>query len=288
MSVLKKIKTFCLKNSHKAHYKFVLKSWTALSDLNALSRALESKRFSEHLDPVVLQCPEGRRILVLAPHPDDDVFSSGGTLLHARAQGASVTVVYLTSGENPSHGAGGGLTEKARRRIEEARAVAERFGTTIECWEHPARAFPIDIDTIERLRCTIATVRPDVIFLPFIADDHIDHRRTAALWYAACRNGEWDGEVWAYQVYSTLLSNVLVDITDVIVEKEQMVRMWSSQMEKRDWAHYLRGLAAVNARFLKTNEPRYAEAFFVVPGFEYLTLCAQYFGEESGARTKDL
>jgi glucosamine-6-phosphate deaminase len=42
--------------------------------------------------------PEGRRVLVFSPHPDDDVISMGG-ILHKLAQnGNQITVAYMTSG----------------------------------------------------------------------------------------------------------------------------------------------------------------------------------------------
>ncbi len=40
------------------------------------------------------------RVLVLAPHPDDESLATGNLLLRARAAGASVLVAFLTSGEN--------------------------------------------------------------------------------------------------------------------------------------------------------------------------------------------
>ncbi len=42
--------------------------------------------------------PEGRRVIVFSPHPDDDVISMGG-ILHKLAQnGNEITVAYMTSG----------------------------------------------------------------------------------------------------------------------------------------------------------------------------------------------
>jgi glucosamine-6-phosphate deaminase len=42
--------------------------------------------------------PEGRRVLIFSPHPDDDVISMGG-ILHKLAQnGNEITVAYMTSG----------------------------------------------------------------------------------------------------------------------------------------------------------------------------------------------
>lgn len=42
--------------------------------------------------------PEPSRVLVFSPHPDDDVISMGGTLIHLVDQGHEVHVAYMTSG----------------------------------------------------------------------------------------------------------------------------------------------------------------------------------------------
>jgi len=39
------------------------------------------------------------RIMIVAPHPDDDILGAGGTMAEAAAAGASVLVVYLTNGD---------------------------------------------------------------------------------------------------------------------------------------------------------------------------------------------
>ncbi len=42
---------------------------------------------------------QGERVLVLAPHPDDEVLGAGGTLVDFLAQGHQVLVVFLTAGD---------------------------------------------------------------------------------------------------------------------------------------------------------------------------------------------
>ncbi|MCX7844756.1 MAG: PIG-L family deacetylase [Candidatus Bipolaricaulota bacterium] len=41
----------------------------------------------------------GERVLVLAPHPDDEVLGAGGAIVDLLAQGAQVLVVFLTNGD---------------------------------------------------------------------------------------------------------------------------------------------------------------------------------------------
>ena len=143
---------------------------------------------------------------------------------------------------------------------------------------YPIKGIKIDKEVITRIRMAHEETKADIILLPFIADDHDDHRRASHLFYEAFKDGAIPhAEVWAYQVYSSVIPNVVVDITDVMGEKMKLVNMWKSQSGERDWGHYIRGLNAVNSRFLKTNEARYAECFFVVPAIEYLKLCGIYF-----------
>ncbi|MBI4135754.1 PIG-L family deacetylase [Candidatus Uhrbacteria bacterium] len=255
----------------RAAYKFVMKDWLALSDLGALSRVLESKRFSQNLGPVVMECPQGKRILVLAPHPDDDVFGAGGVLIRSIAAGAKVKTVCITGGEQA------GEDETAAVREKETRQAAEVLKNEVEFWQYPARTWRVEEKIKDRLRAIVAQWKPDTIFLPFLADDHEDHRRTSELWYQTFKDASLSCEVWAYQVYSTVLPNVVVDVTEVMEDKLRLVRMHKSQMQKRDWVHYIKGLNAFNVRWLKTREPRYAETFFVVPAKDYVELCRIYY-----------
>ncbi len=48
--------------------------------------------------PLCEECP-GERVLVISPHPDDDVLALGGTIAQLRLDGRCVLVVFLTNGD---------------------------------------------------------------------------------------------------------------------------------------------------------------------------------------------
>jgi len=262
-----------MRNPTKANYKFVLRDWMGLRDLDALAGVLESKRFSQNLEPILMDRPDAKKILVFSPHPDDDVLSSGGVLLKCIKQGVNIKVIYITSGTNPN-------SQDSDRQVleDETMRVARQFGTNVEFWRYDKKSIPLDEKILQKFRSAVKTFQPEAVFIPFLADDHIDHRECSKLFYEAFK-GERSSkfEVWAYQVYSTVLPNVVVDITDVMDQKIELINIWESQKRSRDWAHYIKGLNAFNCRFLKTNQARYAETFFVVPGHEYIALCKNYF-----------
>jgi GlcNAc-PI de-N-acetylase len=81
-------------------------------------------------NPALLWQPEGKKIVVLAPHMDDEVIGCGGTLYKHIQRGATVTVIYLTDGRY------GGkrpppLPEDARGGTEQVSLSSEN---TRPCW----------------------------------------------------------------------------------------------------------------------------------------------------------
>ena len=246
-------------------YKWVVRQWLELPDLDAASELLNTMRFTMNLRPQELDRPHGRSLAVIAPHPDDEIIGPGGTLMKAKSAGASIDVVYLPPRDGGEWGG---------RRTEAERACSESG--------FRARFLPSASGAAEGLAATMAELRPDVVFLPFVLDDHPDHREASRTLALAWAGAPWapTPEVWAYQVYSTLLPNVIVDVTAVIERKKSAIRLYDSQMKRRDWAHFAAGLNAFNSR-LKQNSPAacFIEAFFVSPMEDYLALCRDYLAK---------
>ena len=52
----------------------------------------------------MLDVPDATRLLVIAPHPDDEVLGAGGLMQRVKATGGAVRVVYLTDGDGYPEG----------------------------------------------------------------------------------------------------------------------------------------------------------------------------------------
>lgn len=251
-------------------YQFFIRDWITLSDLQGANDMLATMRFSQNLQPLQRSAPDADRILVIAPHPDDESIGPGGTLLKALKKKVNLLVLYLTCG----------TSENSNLLQSEAFRIASAYRYDSVFLNYHSKNIPVNNEALLQFSKIINDFSPEVVFLPFLLDDHDDHRRASHLLFLAQskRFLQCNFVVWAYQVYTTLLPNVIVDITDIILEKKQWIKMWTIQNKTRNWAHFTLGLNAFNQRFLLNSaEAKYAEGFFVLPLKEYLNYCRLYF-----------
>lgn len=133
------------------------------------------------------------RVMMFAPHPDDESLAAGIFLQRAVAAGASVRVVYATDGERncwPQRV----LERKVRirdedrrrwgaRRQGEALAALQLLGVAPDCVEFlslPDQGVTDLLlqgsrDTMQRLADVIGDWRPTHLLMPSTADTHPDH-----------------------------------------------------------------------------------------------------------------
>jgi LmbE family N-acetylglucosaminyl deacetylase len=124
-----------------------------------------------------LWSPKAGPLLVVSPHPDDEVLGAGGLIRRWSAQGHRVVVLSVTDGEAAYPG-WPGLNEIRRRELDRALEVlCDRPVSTIRlALEDGAvrRRIPALIGALE---CLCAG-RPTVV-APFEADGHPDHEAVA-------------------------------------------------------------------------------------------------------------
>ncbi len=214
----------------------------------------------------------GQQILVVAPHPDDEVVGCAGTLLLHVRSGDSVCIAYVTDGSR-SRAGGLGPEEMRRQRKLEADAAAkslqvdrfEWFGLTEGEWNFEELWPPL----LGLLRQT----SPQLIYAPSRVDFHPEHRKVAhGMSLLFSREGVKPAEaavrVCQLQVPLTpLLANQVVDCSGVAGRFEATLKVYRSQSANLGRALRMRRYAARFYGFRK-----YAEEFWQMPVMEYCRL----------------
>ncbi|KPK66357.1 hypothetical protein AMJ71_02615 [candidate division TA06 bacterium SM1_40] len=238
------------------------------------------KAGDEALYPRLIEKPEARRVIVLSPHPDDDVIACGGTLVKHHRAGDHITSFYLTDGRkgDPSWGDEEDL-------VRERKAEAERAARIIGIDElvflgEPDLRLRVTAGLVQKLVGMLKDGRPDIVYLPFMLDYHPDHRAANALFVAACRDGADVPAILAYEAWTPLIPNRIVDITDEMAVKCEAIGEHRTQTKNIEYIRLVKGLNAYRTLHAP-RECEYAEAFFAAPRERYLQLWDYVEGEAS-------
>ena len=209
--------------------------------------------------------PTGRRVLVLAPHPDDETLGCGGTLALHRNAGDAVQVVFLTDGcQGDPSGQCEMETYVQMRRKEAVSACAVLGIHEVVFWDYPDRRLCECKDAVERLADVVSAFGPQRIYAPSPLEFHPDHRAAACLvWeFIQKASGFSDLEIAFYEVNQPICVNTLVDITPVLSQKQAALACYGSQLQVRPYADVCLGLN----RFRSLTLPQgctHAEGYFV-------------------------
>ncbi len=129
----------------------------------------------------------GRRVLVVAPHPDDDVIGCGGTLYGLARSGIQPTVLYVTDGRaSHPHSSRFPPSRLALLREREALAALHELGistTAIFLRVHDGTLSSLERERrewiVERIHDALCSLKIDTILGPWPHDPHTDHVATA-------------------------------------------------------------------------------------------------------------
>jgi len=185
-------------------------------------------------EPRPLELPEPTRLVVVAPHPDDETLAAGGLLQRVHAGGGIVRIIMVTDGDGyveaaaayrhtPAPGPADYRALGARRRRELVRAV-RALGLSPEgvvrlrapddslaaLWDAPDRQFvsphtgrgPLrGRELLAKLRRAIETARPTLIVYPDPRDTHADHAAAGRFTRAALATSRMTARELTYLVH---------------------------------------------------------------------------------------
>lgn len=219
--------------------------------------------------PEIWSRPPRGRVLLVAPHPDDETLGAGGTLRHHVMQGDPVRILVLTAGL--AGDPGGSRTPEGLRatRERESREAAGVLGVSdVVFWGLPdgRQISTEDLRVlIPPLREAIRDYAPDLVYCPWEGECHVDHFSTFLLCRGAVTECGPGTRLLGYEVWNPSLPDVIVDISETHDVKRRALACHRSQTTHTDLDRAISGLNAHRALFLPRGAS-YGEAFVRVAG----------------------
>jgi LmbE family N-acetylglucosaminyl deacetylase len=216
--------------------------------------------------------PGGGRILIVAPHPDDEAIGCVGTVLAHVAAGDRVWVAIATDGRRARTGRDPQTVAAARRA--EAQAAAKLMQVERLEWLGFAEGDWRIEELAARLRSLLDELAPDVVYAPSRIDFHPEHLKVAhalalALEGEAARRPR-DVTVRIYPVSVPLtprLVNLIADVSGVIPHCRAVLAAYASQAASIECSYRQRRYGALLQRM--SGE---IEEFWQLPAERYVRL----------------
>ena len=197
-----------------------------------------------------------KRIVVIAPHPDDEVLGCGATISKYVHNGYEVFVVVATKGIPEMYS-----KESVAKVRKEAREIHEFLGIKDTIFlDFPAprlNVFP-ECEISLAFSDILKTIKPSILFIPHPSDLHQDH---IAVYRSAIVSARpiYDyviGMVCCYETLSetnwfpvsmnnSFMPNLYIDVSNYFEKKLHAMKMYKSQIMQYPHCRSLEGMNAL-------------------------------------------
>jgi LmbE family N-acetylglucosaminyl deacetylase len=170
--------------------------------------------------------------LVLAPHPDDEVFGCGGVIMRHVEAGDPVHVIIVSDGGFQDIMSGVDKTVYVQRRQEESVNAGRilGYGTPL-FWGLADRDIEYGEKLVRKIISAIDSTGAALVYAPSIFEVHPDHRALGMTAIEAVRRSNEARQIAMYEVGVPLRPNVLLDITDLIERKQAAMACFASHYD---------------------------------------------------------
>jgi len=217
------------------------------------------------------------KVLVIAPHPDDEVLGCGGTIKKYVAENHDVSLCIVTKAYTPDWSAD--FIENRKKEIECAtKALGIKKTVYLDL---PT----VKLDTIpqkelnDKIAGCVKDIEPDVVFIPFFGDINKDHKLVSEAAMVALRPipGGSVTKVYFYEVLSEtewgkptqesadiFVPNFYEDISSFLEGKLEAMKCYSSELKDYPHPRSLRGIKVLAQKRGTECGANAAEAFVLL------------------------
>lgn len=216
-----------------------------------------------------------KKILVIAPHPDDEILGCGGTMIKNIAEGNEVYVCIVTKGTLPLF-----KPERTVKNQQDAKECHLYIGVKKTFFLDFPAAMLEKVDRYElngKLLDVIKEVQPDETFIPHWGDMQKDHQIVAESAMVALRP-KYHPQVKKIYGYETMsetawnapniqnefIPNVYVDITNYLETKKEALSFFKLQVSSFPDARSIEAIEALAKYRGAQMDMKAAEAFMLI------------------------
>lgn len=216
------------------------------------------------------------KVLIIAPHPDDETLGCGGTLLRHKADGCQIHWLLVTGMSEEL----GFSEQRIAKRNEEIFLAAQEYAfdsvTQLDLPPAALETLPLG-QIIAGISDTINKVKPQIVYVPYRNDAHSDHELVFDAAMSATKSFRYPfiKRVLAYETLSEtdfgmkpedggFRPNVFVDISSYINKKLDIMEVFESEMGEFPFPRSRKALEALATLRGVQSNCQAAESFMLI------------------------
>lgn len=210
----------------------------------------------------------GKKVLILTPHADDETIGCGGTISYLQKRGYGVVVLLFTlpdysQEENAEYCIRLGEFTKSMEYLYCSNEIMHNIPDgELSSYKDGAR---------ERLEEVICRLNPSIIFTPYVMDFHADHKCVSKLLSDVVKGR--DLYIAMYEVWVPILHpNYYIDISEFWEKKQEALLVYTSQIEQYSILSKAEHLNQLRAQLSMRRNVKYIEAFKVIKPEELIEI----------------
>ena len=212
------------------------------------------------------------KLLIIAPHPDDEVLGCAGTILRFISQGCVAHLCIVTKAYTPDWSKE--FLEKRPKEIKKANKILGIKNTYFLDFPTAKLDTVPQKDLIKRIAGIVNRVKPDILFFPHKGDLNRDHRLTFESTLVAVRpldsavkrilSYETLSETGYGQVIKSFVPNIYIDITQSFRKKVEAMKAYGSELRQYPHPRSIEGIELLARKRGCEIGIQFAEAFILV------------------------
>jgi N-acetylglucosamine malate deacetylase 1 len=224
---------------------------------------------------IIAEMSHTRKVLIIAPHPDDEVLGCGGAIKKLTSQNNEVWILIMTRGKEGMYSEQRILN--VRQEAINAHKLLNVSGTRFLDFPAP----DLDLVSVSELSLAISEeikiILPDTIFLPFRGDLHHDHKAVFNAGLVAARplKNSTIKNIYSFETLSetewaapfsdnAFIPDFFINISDTFETKLKAMKCYKSQLRQFPNPRSLKSIEALANLRGSTVGFTHAEAFKII------------------------